>query len=111
MALNLSHLAANVRELELDFAGEKLTFTYRPAKVTPAFSDALGYERQPLVWALAKAVVKWDLMDGPKGEETTVSLTEQSLMTVPIPILRAVLNRVLDDTNSGEPFAATFKTG
>jgi hypothetical protein len=100
----LSHLAANVRELSIDFAGEKLNFAYRPAEVTPTFAD---------VFALSRALVKWDLIDDADGksEPAPVPLTEQGLTGVPLPVLRAVYDAILLDTASGEAFRATSKPG
>jgi hypothetical protein len=103
VALKLSHLAANVRELAIDFAGEKINFAYRPAEVTPTFAD---------VFALTRALVRWDVMDDRgEGEAVTVPLTEQGLTSVPIPVLRAVYDAIIADVSLGEAFRATSKAG
>ncbi len=109
--MNLSHLEQNVRPLELQFAGETLHFSYRPAAVTPAFSAGLGTEKQPLVWALSKALVAWDLTEADGPNAATLPLTEQRLLELPTAFLRAVLHAILDDVNVGEPFGTPSKAG
>lgn len=116
--MRLSELQKNVRTLDLEFAGETLTFAYRPGEVTPAFSDALGTEKQPLVWALSKCMVSWDLKDDRDAPADTdeaslpvLPLTEQVLSNLATPFLRALLFCILDDVNVGEAFKATSKAG
>ncbi len=114
--MNLSHLEQNLRPLEVEFAGETLKFSYKPAAATPAFYDGLGAEKQPLVWALSKVLVSWDLVDDQAPTPNpynapTVPLTEQRLMELPVPFLRTVFRAILDDLSVGEPFGAPSKNG
>ena len=106
--MRLSDLVRNERALALEFAGDTLNFSYRPGLVTPAFSDALGTEKRPLIWALSRVVVSWDLVDD-AGQP--LPLTEQSLTEIPTPFLRSVLHAILDDVNVGEAFGSNSKTG
>lgn len=106
--MRLADLQKNERKLEVEFAGETLHITYRPAEVTPAFWDEFSEAKKPAVWALSKVGVSWDLLD---DNAQPLALTEQELIKLPTPFLRTVLQAILEDVNVGEAFGVTSKSG
>lgn len=107
MAIKVSHLKKNTRPLEVEFAGEKVQFSYRPGEITPALGVEMADEdtKAPLVMALGRALVSWDVLD----DDTLlpVAISEEVLMSFPSAFLNALLREIMADTLVGKPSSAT----
>ena len=107
MAIKVSHLKKNTRPLEVEFAGESVKFSYRPGEITPALGVEMADEdtKAPLVMALGRALVSWDVLD----DDTLlpVAISEEVLMSFPSAFLNALLREIMADTLVGKPSSAT----
>jgi hypothetical protein len=111
MAIKVSHLKKNTRPLFTDYAGERVNFSYIPGEITPALGVEMADEdtKAPLVLALSKALVSWDVLD----DDTLlpVPITEEVLMSFPSAFLNALLREVMADTLVGKASSATSGAG
>ncbi len=101
MPLTLGALKRNLRTLgPLDYAGEKVTFSYRPGEVTPALGSEMEEDKRPLVMALLRALVTWDVMED--DGKTPLELKEDVLIQLPTHFLNFVMNAIYKDTVEGK---------
>ena len=102
MAIKVSHLKKNTRPLTIEFAGEKVNFTYGPGEITPALGVEMADEdtKTPLVMAPNRALASWDVLD----DETMlpVAITEDVLMSFPSAFLNPLLRETMADSLVGK---------
>ena len=109
--LKLSHLKNNTRTLKVEWGGETVNFTYKPGEITPALGVEMADEetKAPLVMALGRALVTWDVLD----DDTLLpaDITETLLMSLPSGFLNTMLRAIMADALVGEAKGATSGAG
>ncbi|MFN3652358.1 MAG: hypothetical protein ACK47B_22510 [Armatimonadota bacterium] len=88
-------------EVRVEFGEQALCVGYRPGAVTVALLDSLESGMR-VEEAVAALLCDWDLSDG----ATPVPVQAEALRRVPLPILRRVLESVLEDALPKPPRAA-----
>lgn len=86
MPLTIADLSADSAETSLEFAGQTVALSYRPAVNTPA-NDKL-----PIVTWLSLALITWDLT-GDDGEPYPT--TTEALQVLPDRFLKTVLREIV----------------
>lgn len=100
MPISISALTANRRTLDIDFSGETLRVTYRPAAINAAQEareledKADGKHVLSVIRTITETVVSWDLM-GDDGQP--LPLTEDALMPLGIDILSTITTALVRD--------------
>lgn len=110
-AIAFGALLTNNRDLSVEWAGQKVEFTYNVAAVTPAFADWLVAEngkRGSLIEAITRTVVGWQIT-GNDGKLLPVSKDVidgnhpgTAGAAFPTGLLQLMLEEVLDDFGLGK---------
>jgi hypothetical protein len=96
MSVELSDLLGT-RTLEVPFAGQTITVTYKLAERTPAAMEA-AVDTKLVKDDLPRLLESWDLMrDG-----APLPVTVESVNQVPLPALQAIYMAIVTDDGLGE---------
>jgi hypothetical protein len=111
MAIKLSDLKKNVRSVPVSYMGETLNVTYRPNAITPTLGQEMDDPRtkMPLVLALSRALVSWDVIDDATGKP--VPITPECLADFGSGLLNAILRDISADMLVGKALSATSAAG
>lgn len=111
--MDVKSLAAKTRSVVVQYAGDAITITYAPARITPRWEQAVNerlrgdWKSGALVAALTDVVVDWDVTDG--GEPWPP--TEEHLAQLPTELLAEVLAAIVEDQRPNARSGGSFGDG
>lgn len=94
--MKLSALQQQTATLEVPFAGETITLTYKSGAYTPAYMAGMG--QLDLTEHVAGLVTSWDLTDESDPENPVpYPVTPEALAALPTLFLRAIAEAISED--------------
>jgi hypothetical protein len=98
MPLSYAHLKKNVRTIDFDYDGEEVVITYKPMEISPALGQEMASEetKEPLVLALDRALVKWDVVEN-EGDTEPMPCDAEVLRGFGSRFLNAIMQAIMKD--------------
>lgn len=98
MALDLSAIATKSAVATVEFMGQTATVLYNPSLLTEENVSKAQNSEEEFIAFFTDVVKDWDIKRGPKK----VPITEKSLRSLPLPLLRAIFRTVLSSSGAEE---------
>ena len=106
--MNISKKLAQTEQFEMEYEGEKVSFTAKSVSLTPQFlkdaGDLISYPK-----AVAEFVTDWDVTTDDAGNKYPID--EENLARLPVPFLTAVLNKISESWAGDKKKASASATG
>lgn len=110
MPVTITDLKNNARTVDLNYNGLQFSLTYRPGALTPGFGtdDSQTF----LVDMLLKLLIAWGVYeDDAYTQMTPITAEMLNSDAIGLPLLRAMFDRIVQDTLVGKTIGATFGGG
>lgn len=93
--MKLANLKNRTKQISVEFAGETLTITYLPSRITPELAG-----QEDISAALAEIIERWDLLD---DDSEAYPISKETLEKLPVDFLAAVLAAIIGDAVPNVP--------
>jgi len=102
VGLDLAAVAINQATCSVDFMGQSAKIAYRPSVITQDALEKTGTDDGFMEFFVA-VVSDWDVTEGRKK----IPLTIPALKAIPLVLLRAIFQAIMEDGGQGEAPAAS----
>lgn len=105
MALKVSDLQGQPKDVIIPVGDEKLNVKYNPSKYTPELEDRMrvesaeGWQSMALVSFLHELLIDWDLME---TSSKKYPLTKEAMAKLPLTFLSSIVDGLQEDVSPGE---------
>jgi hypothetical protein len=108
-----SLLTEQKKTISITYAGEQITFSFTPGKITPKWERKFNeliqdeWRSRAIVETLSEILVDWDILDNGKPFPPTA----ENLQLLPLDLLSEIFTKIMESQRPNQQSAGSFGDG